>query len=42
MAGAKSSQVLINAVTGEVGLGTNMSGYPTDQDLTENGLMRAI
>ena len=24
--------VLINAVTGEVGTGTEMSGYPTNQD----------
>jgi hypothetical protein len=29
MAGAKSSLVLINALIGKVGPGTEMSGYPT-------------
>jgi hypothetical protein len=33
MAAAKSSQVLINALTGKVGPGTQVTGYPTYQAL---------
>jgi hypothetical protein len=29
--------LLINAVTGKVGTGTNMSGYPTNRPLTARG-----
>jgi len=28
------AQLLINALTGKVGTGTNMSGYPTNRELS--------
>jgi hypothetical protein len=37
---AKSRQLLINALTGHVGTGTDLSGYPTYRELPRRSLHR--
>jgi len=36
------SKCLINALTGQVGTRSNMSGYPTNQELSRQELFTAV